>query len=132
MSHNKIEFSISDLAIEFDITTRTIRHYEEIGLLSPKRRGQTRLYNTADHTKLKLILRGKRLGFSLEESRGIVEMYDPANNNHAQLETLIAAIHTKRTELKQKIDDIKILMADLEGAEEQCLQALKNPNLKAI
>jgi DNA-binding transcriptional MerR regulator len=126
MSHNKIEFSISDLAIEFDITTRTIRHYEEIGLLSPKRRGQTRLYNTADHTKLKLILRGKRLGFSLEESRCIVEMYDPANNNHAQLETLIAAIHTKRTELKQKIDDIEILMADLDGAEEQCLQALKN------
>lgn len=125
-------YSISDLSKEFDITTRTIRHYEEIDLLSPNRRGQTRIYTPAERTKLKLILRGKRLGFSLEESRTIVEMYDPEGNNRLQLEALITGIQIKREKLLQQIKDIKILMKDLSSAEEQCLTALKNPNLNAL
>ncbi len=71
------EFSITDLCKEFEITTRTVRHYEEIGLISPSRRGQTRVYSPADRTRLRLILRGKRLGLSLEDSRQIIDMYEP-------------------------------------------------------
>ena len=84
-----LEYSISQLSKEFDITTRSIRHYEDIGLLSPARRGQTRIYNPADRTRLKLILRGKRLGISLEDSREIIDMYEPGKNNVEQLQKLI-------------------------------------------
>ena len=72
----KSVFSIGLLAREFDVTTRTIRFYEDQGLLSPRRRGQTRLFDQRDRTRLKLILRGKRLGFSLSEINEIVDMYD--------------------------------------------------------
>ena len=119
-------YSISDLAREFDVTTRTIRHYEEIGLLAPERRGQTRVYRAADRTKLKLILRGKRLGFSLGEIREIIEMYDPEHGNVAQLQSLLAGIEQQRRRLQQQIEDIQLLMKDLDDAEEQCLTALKD------
>ena len=72
-----VEYSISDLCKEFDITTRTIRHYEDLDLLSPSRRGQSRVYTPSDRTRLRLILRGKRLGLSLEDSRQIIDMYEP-------------------------------------------------------
>jgi DNA-binding transcriptional MerR regulator len=74
-------YSIRDLASEFDVTTRTIRYYEEKGLLSPKRNGSQRIYSPSDRTKLKLILRGKRLGFSLDESAEIILMYGPGGKN---------------------------------------------------
>jgi DNA-binding transcriptional MerR regulator len=74
-------YSITELATDFDITTRTIRFYEEKGLLNPQRKGQTRIYSAADRIKLKLILRGKRLGLSLEESKDIIEMYQPEHDN---------------------------------------------------
>ena len=77
--------SISDLSQEFDITTRTLRFYEEKGLISPERQGQNRIYSVADRARLKLILRGKRLGLTLEESSGIIAMYDPQTNNKKQL-----------------------------------------------
>ena len=85
------EYSISQLSKEFDVTTRTIRHYEEIGLLSPARRGQTRVYSAADRIRLKLILRGKRLGLSLDDSRDIIDMYEPGKTNVDQLKKLIDA-----------------------------------------
>ena len=85
------EFSITDLRKEFGVTTRTMRHYEEIGLINPSRRGQTRVYSSADRTRLRLILRGKRLGLSLEDSRQIIDMYEPGKTNIDQLNSLIDA-----------------------------------------
>lgn len=118
------QFTISDLANEFDITTRSIRFYEEKGLLNPRREGQTRLYSAADRTKLKLILRGKRLGFTLDESRSIIEMYDPDKDNLDQLQSLLAKIREKRRQLTQQLHDIEIMMLDLRDAEEKCLEAM--------
>jgi DNA-binding transcriptional MerR regulator len=119
-------YSISDLAREFDITTRTIRFYEDKGLLSPSRQGQTRIYSAGDRTILKLILRGSRLGFSLEQSGEIIKMYDPSNNNKEQLTTLLESIRTKREQLKRQLHDIEIMMLDLQESEERCLEAIHN------
>lgn len=124
-SDSQNTYSISELAKEFDVTTRTIRHYEEIGLLAPQRRGQTRIYRHQDRTKLKLILRGKRLGFTLEQSRDIIEMYDPEHGNVSQLKKLLAGIEQQRTRLQRQIEDIQLLMNDLDDAEELCLKALQ-------
>ena len=120
------EFSITDLCKEFEITTRTVRHYEEIGLISPSRRGQTRVYSPADRTRLRLILRGKRLGLSLEDSRQIIDMYEPGKTNIEQLNSLISAIREQRTKLEQQLDDINNLLKDLNKAETNCLKALKS------
>jgi len=120
-----VEYSISDLCKEFDITTRTIRHYEDIGLLSPSRRGQSRVYTPSDRTRLRLILRGKRLGLSLEDSRQIIDMYEPGKTNINQLNTLIDAIRVQRTKLNQQLDDISKLLKDLNDAEANCVIALK-------
>ncbi len=119
-------YSISDLSAEFDITTRTIRFYEEKGLLTPRREGNTRIYSPADRTKLKLILRGNRLGFTLDESRSIIEMYDPEHGNTEQLNSLIAKIREKQTQLQDQLHDIEAMMLDLRGAEDRCLEALDN------
>ena len=120
-----VEYSISDLCKEFDITTRTIRHYEDIGLLSPSRRGQSRVYTPSDRTRLRLILRGKRLGLSLEDSRQIIDMYEPGKTNINQLNTLIDAIRVQRAKLNQQLDDISKLLEDLNDAEANCVIALK-------
>lgn len=120
-----VEYSISDLCKEFDITTRTIRHYEDLGLLSPSRRGQSRIYTPSDRTRLRLILRGKRLGLSLEDSRQIIDMYEPGKTNINQLNTLIDAIRVQRTKLNQQLDDISKLLKDLNDAEANCVIALK-------
>jgi DNA-binding transcriptional MerR regulator len=119
------EYSISDLCKEFDITTRTIRHYEDLGLLSPSRRGQSRVYTPSDRTRVRLILRGKRLGLSLEDSRQIIDMYEPGKTNINQLNTLIDAIRVQRTKLNQQLDDISKLLKDLNDAEANCVIALK-------
>lgn len=121
-------YKISDLAKEFDITTRTIRFYEDKGLLSPTRNGQTRIYSSADRTNLKLILRGKRLGFSLDQSREIIEMYDPSQNNTEQLTTLISNIRHKRDQLERQLHDIEVMQLDLQESEERCLEALQKTN----
>ncbi|MCX2840507.1 DNA-binding transcriptional regulator, MerR family [Microbulbifer thermotolerans] len=118
-------YSISELAREFDITTRTIRFYEDKGLISPARRGQTRIYSPEDRVRLKLILRGKRLGFSLEESREIIDMYDPARGNVEQLQRLLAAIEQKRAQLHQQLRDIQSLMGELDEAEARARAALE-------
>ena len=117
-------YSISDLASEFDITTRTIRFYEEKDLLAPTRNGSTRIYSTADKVKLKLILRGKRLGLTLEESRDIIEMYDPTKGNVEQLQKLIAKFQQKRTQLEQQRHDLDLMIMDLRDAEAKCNEAL--------
>ncbi|WP_426416131.1 MerR family transcriptional regulator [Aestuariirhabdus sp. LZHN29] len=118
-------YSISDLAKEFDITTRTIRFYEDKGLLAPERRGQTRIYTPADRTTLKLILRGKRLGLSLEESRDIIGMYSPGQSNEEQLKTLIDRIRGRKETLQQQLHDIEVMMLDLQESEQRCNDALR-------
>jgi len=117
-------FSISDLASEFDVTTRTIRFYEEKGLLNPKREGLRRVYSPADRTKLRLILRGKRLGLRLDESAEIILMYGTPGNNRRQLETLMVKIHEKREELKRQQRDLKLMLKELADAENKCRAAL--------
>mgnify|MGYP006150247881 FL=1 len=119
------EYSISQLSKEFDVTTRSLRHYEDIGLLCPTRRGQTRIYSQADRTRLRLILRGKRLGLSLEDSREIIDMYEPGKTNIDQLKKLIDAIQLQRHKLNQQLDDISKLLKDLNQAEADCIDALK-------
>ena len=124
------EYSISQLSKELDVTTRTIRHYEEIDLLSPARRGQTRVYSAADRIRLKLILRGKRLGLSLDDSRDIIDMYEPGKTNVDQLKKLIDAIQAQRTKLNQQLDDITNLLKDLNQAETDCIESLKTNGQK--
>ena len=119
------EYSITDLCKEFGVTTRTARYYEDIGLLSPSRRGQTRVYSSADRTRLRLILRGKRLGLSLEDSRQIIDMYEPGKTNIDQLNSLVDAIRQQREKLNQQLDDIGNLLKDLNKAEAACIDALK-------
>lgn len=123
----KQSYSISELAAEFDITTRTIRFYEEKGLLNPSRQGQNRIYTPADRTKLRLILRGKRLGLSLEESRDVIEMYDPAHDhgNKKQIQTLIDKIQAKRQQLRHQLHDIEVLLQELDDAEARLNDAIK-------
>lgn len=124
-------YSISELAAEFDITTRTIRFYEEKGLLIPTRTGTNRIYSPAERTKLKLILRGKRLGFTLEQSRDIIAMYDPTRGNVEQLQSLARNINNKRQELQIQLNDIKAMMHDLADAEEKCLAAMPTQQRKS-
>ena len=117
-------YNISELAREFEVTTRTIRHYEDIGLLNPSRVGQARIYSSADRTKLRLILRGKRLGFSLQESRQLVDMYDPKRGNIEQLQKLIERIQLQRQRLQAQLEDIAKMMQELDDAEQGCRKAL--------
>lgn len=117
-------YSISDLAKEFDITSRTLRFYEEKGLLAPARSGNSRVYSSADRVRLKLILRGKRLGFSLDESRDIIAMYEPATGNVRQLELLLEKIYHKRAILEQRRKEIDSMLSDIRQTEAICLEAL--------
>jgi DNA-binding transcriptional MerR regulator len=117
-------YSISDLARELDITTRAIRFYEEQGMLAPERRGLERIYSARDKVTLKLILRGKRIGFSLAECRELIELYDPAGGNHKQLHTMLGKIGERRTQLEQQMLDIQHMQVELDAAEDRCKLAL--------
>ena len=118
-------FCIRDLATEFNVTTRTIRFYEEKGLLAPTRIGNRRVYSPSDRTRLRLILRGKRLGFSLDESAEIVLMYGSPGNNRKQLEKLIDVCREKREGLIKQQEDLAAMLKDLSTAEKACLTALE-------
>ncbi|QXI26815.1 MULTISPECIES: MerR family transcriptional regulator [Pseudomonas] len=117
-------YSISDLARELDITTRAIRFYEEQGMLAPERRGLERVYSGRDKVTLKLILRGKRIGFSLAECRELIELYDPSGGNQKQLNSMLAKIAERRAQLEQQLLDIEQMKLELDTAEERCIQAL--------
>lgn len=119
-------YSISQLAAEFKVTPRAIRFYEEKGLLSPQRKGMTREYGSAERVKLILILRGKRLGFSLEESGNIIGLYNQAKGNKKQLQQLLEGIAEKQEELMQKRKEINSMLADLKQAKDNCLNAMQN------
>ncbi len=117
-------FSIGELAKQFDVTPRSIRFYEEQGLISPERRRQTRVYYVQDKVRLKLILRGKRLGFSLAEISKLFELYDTNPNSAVQLETLLRLTTTKRARLEQQLNDIQMLMNELDEVESRCQEEL--------
>lgn len=119
-------WTIGELAREFDITPRTIRFYEDEGLIQPQRRGQQRVYRPADRVRLKLILRGKRLGFSLAESRELIDMYNPASDNRDQLQALLEKIAERRQQLEQQLRDIAALQTELDEVEQRCWDAMKN------
>ena len=119
-----MSYKISDLAKEFGVTTRTIRFYEEKGLLTPQREGSRRIYSPADRTRLRLILRGKRLGLSLEESAEIIRMYGTPGNNRRQLETLLRRIRERREDLLRQQRDLQALLRELQEAESNCQAAL--------
>lgn len=117
-------YSIGELSKEFDITPRSIRFYEEQGLLCPTRNGQNRIYSNKDRVRLKLILRGKRLGFSLAETKTLFDLYDSNQNSIAQLEEMLRMTSTKRHVMLQQMDDIKMLMSELNEVESRCREEL--------
>ena len=119
-----ITYSIGDLAKEFDITTRSIRFYEDQGLLKPTRKGQTRIYKQRDRVRLRLILRGKRLGFSLAETGRIFELYDHDRTSATQLKIMMSIIAEKKEHLTQQLDDIKIVLLELDSLETSCKETL--------
>ncbi|MEE3938939.1 MerR family transcriptional regulator [Pseudomonas viridiflava] len=117
-------YSISELARELDITTRAIRFYEEQGMLCPERRGMERIYSARDKVTLKLILRGKRIGFSLAECKELISLYDPSGDNQKQLHTMLGKISERRDQLEQQLLDIQQMQLELDTAEERCRAAL--------
>ena len=118
------QYSIRELSQEFDVTTRTLRFYEEKGLLSPARAGQNRTYSAADRARLILILRGKTLGLSLEQSADLIAMYDPDSNNKKQLEALIEKIQSRRHQLEIQKQELERMIVDLEAWEERSRAAM--------
>lgn len=116
-------YKISELAKEFDVTTRSIRFYEDEGLIHPERKGSMRIYDRRDRTRLKLILRGKRLGFSLAEIRELFELYD-THQGETQLTKMLKIIDEKEAVLKRQLEDINNMLEDLTVARERCEQAL--------
>jgi len=119
-------YTISELAKEFGVTTRTIRFYEEKGLISPRREGQKRLYSPADRVRIKLILRGKRIGLTLDECVEVIDMYDPGHNNAEQLHSLINRIQNRRQSLEQQKRDIDEMLRGLQNVQDICDRALQD------
>ena len=119
------EFSISELANEFDVTPRAIRFYEDHGLLAPRRAGQRRIYSPRDRTRLKLTLRGKRLGLSLSEIRELVDMYEPGRDERPQLARFLAVLESHRASLMQQRMDIEAQLAELQLFEKKIRKQLK-------
>ncbi len=118
-------YSISDLSKEFDITPRSIRFYEDRGLLSPIRKGRQRIFRDRDYVRLKLILRGKRLGFTLAEIKEIIELYDMESGGEKQLVYFLEKIRQRRASLEQQMQDIEDTLQDMKSVERRVKKALK-------
>lgn len=120
-------YTIGELAREFDITPRTIRFYEDQGLLAPTRTGaggRQRVYSHRDRTRLKLTLRGKRLGLSLSEVRNLIEMYDSPSGTVTQLESFLAVLDRHRATLEQQLRDLKETLAEIDTHETRARRLL--------
>ncbi len=126
-----ITYSITDLAREFGLTTRAIRFYEDHGLLAPKRAGRTRVYGHRDRVRLKLTVRGKRLGFSLVQIRELIDMYDSTGDDQAQLERFVQVLEKRRTILQQQREDIEAVLGEIDAFEKQCRDLLARKEEKA-
>jgi len=116
--------SIGDLAREFDVTPRTIRFYEDEGLLSPRREGSRRIYSKRDQVRLRLILRGKRLGFSLADVREMLELYDSAPDERQQLEKFVASLSARRAQLERQRAEIDEALGEIRAFERQSRKLL--------
>jgi DNA-binding transcriptional MerR regulator len=125
-------WTIAEVADEFGITHRTVRFYEDQGLIAPERRGTQRIYHPRDRVRLALILRGKRLGFDLQEIARIIDMYDQAPGEAGQLRYLLAQISDRRTELEQRRHDIELTLTELDDVERRCHTALTHLRAGAL
>lgn len=118
-------YGIAELAREFAITARTIRYYEDHGLIAPHRAGQRRVYSSRDRVRLRLIMRGKRLGFSLEEIREMLDMYDADRSEVAQLRLVLERIAGRQASLRQQQRDVEAMLRELEAVEAECRSGLE-------
>src|SRR3954468_6468840 len=125
METERAEFSISELAQEFDVTPRAIRFYEAEGLLSPRRDGQRRIYTPRDRTRLKLTLRGKRLGLSLSAIRELIDMYEPGRAERPQLKRFLAVLESHRQSLLQQRADLEAQLSEIHTFEKKVRKRLK-------
>ena len=116
-------WTIREIADEFEVTHRTVRHYEDLGLITPERRGTVRIYHRRDRTRLALILRGKRLGFPLEEIRTIIDLYDRPRGKASQLEYVLSQVDERRVDLEQRRRDLDDALKELDEFEESCRAA---------
>ena len=127
----KKTYSISELAKEFDVTTRSIRFYEDQELLKPSRRGQTRIFSSKDRVRLKLILRGKRMGFSLAETKELFDLWDETlTGNEKQLLKMLTILENKRGQLEQQKNDLAQPEMQKPTAEPRCREALAELHAK--
>ncbi len=117
-------YTITELTREFDVSTRTLRFYEDEGLIAPVRRGRTRLFRPSDRHLIRQIMRGKRLGFSINEIREIIQMYKTPPGEVGQLKLMIKRIEEKREDLRQKRRDLEETLSELDQAEEACVERL--------
>ena len=117
-------YTITDLAKEFGVTTRTLRHYEDQGLLAPSRQGLSRVFSARDRVRLKLALRGKRLGFSLQEIKELFNLYDLARDERQQLEVFLARLERRKALLEQQREDIDVMLNEVDFFAAQCRRLL--------
>ncbi len=117
-------YTIGELAREFDLTTRAIRFYEDCGLLSPQRRGRSRVYTARDRTRLKLTLRGKRLGLTLAEVKDLVDMYESPRDTQAQLRKFLEVLAAHRAQLEQQFTDLHATLDEVRAHEKEALRLL--------
>jgi len=123
-SKEHAEYSIGDLAREFDVTPRAIRFYEDQGLLAPRRAGQRRIYTLRDRTRLKLTLRGKRLGLTLSEIRELIDMYEPGRDERPQLARFLAVLEAHKASLEQQRADIEAQLSEIAAFEKRTRKRL--------
>jgi DNA-binding transcriptional MerR regulator len=120
-----LHYTIRQLVNEFGVTARTLRHYEDMGLVQPARNGSARTYSGRDRARLKLALRSKRLGFSLEEIRELFELYDTAGAESQQLGTFVEKLERKRAVLEQQRADLEVMLSEIGFFTEQCRRMLQ-------
>ena len=119
-----LTYTIAELAREFGLTPRTIRYYEDHGLIAPERKGMQRVYSKRDRTRLKLTLRGKRLGLSIAEIRELIDMYDTTADENPQLLKFLSVLAQRKAALEQQREDIAAVLAEINRFEQQCQQLL--------
>jgi DNA-binding transcriptional MerR regulator len=124
-------YTISDLAREFALTTRAIRFYEDEGLIAPTRQGRVRVYGERERVRLKLVLRGKRLGLALAEIAELLDLYEIAHNERAQLAKFLDLLADRRGRLMQQKEDIDAVLAEIDGVEKECRRRLKEDGAAA-
>ena len=124
-------YTISELAREFDLTTRAIRFYEDCGLLQPQRKGRNRVYTPRDRTRLKLTLRGKRLGLTLAEVKELVDMYESPRDTQPQLKKFLVVLATHREQLEQQLADLQATLAEVREQEREARRLLAEGQKRA-